>query len=391
MSETIFDKAYFDAGISRIGTDCEKWDGMAARYGDPDMIPMWVADMDFPSPPAIGQALSRVAAQGTWGYTISGEADAEALCAFWARRHGVTIEPEAVTMSPCVVTGLKLCVRALTKPGDGVLIMTPVYGPFYAAIRDNGRRIASSPLVQDGAGVWRMNLKDMEAKLASGEAKAVALCSPHNPCGRAWTREELEAVAGLCRAYGAPLFADEIHADFVLPPREHVSILSVAKDAVMLCAASKTFNVAGLQQSAIVCRDEATRRAIRQEMTAAGVVSGNAFALTATRAAYTDCDGWLDGLVDYLAGNRDAVVAFAKAHMPRVRVTPLEATYLMWLDCRALGLEQEELLRRLIAAHVYVTDGLFFGERGRGFIRLNIGCPRAQLERALEQMAAVLI
>lgn len=391
MSETIFDKAYFDAGISRIGTDCEKWDGMAARYGDPDMIPMWVADMDFPSPPAIGQALSRVAAQGTWGYTISGEADAEALCAFWARRHGVTIEPEAVTMSPCVVTGLKLCVRALTKPGDGVLIMTPVYGPFYAAIRDNGRRIVESPLEQDGAGVWRMNFADIEARLASGEAKAVALCSPHNPCGRAWTREELEGAARLCEAYGAPLVVDEIHADFVLPPRGHVSILSVAKDAVMLCAASKTFNVAGLQQSAIVCRDEATRRAIRQEMTAAGVVSGNAFALAATRAAYTDCDGWLDGLVDYLAGNRDYVVEFVKARLPKVRVTPLEATYLMWLDCRALGLEQEELLRRLIAAHVYVTDGLFFGERGRGFIRLNIGCPRAQLERALEQMAAVLI
>ena len=161
MSETIFDKAYFAAGISRIGTDCEKWDGMAARYGDPDMIPMWVADMDFPSPPAIGQALLRVAAQGTWGYTISGEADAEALCAFWARRHGVTIEPEAVTMSPCVVTGLKLCVRALTQPGDGVLITTPVYGPFYAAIRDNGRRIVESPLEQDGAGVWRMNFADI--------------------------------------------------------------------------------------------------------------------------------------------------------------------------------------------------------------------------------------
>ena len=390
MSEIIFDKAYFDAGIPRVGTDCEKWDGMVARYGDPGMIPMWVADMDFPSPPAIAQALARVAAQGTWGYTVSGDADAKALCAFWARRHGVTIEPEAVTMGPCVVTGLKLCVRALTQPGDGVLITTPVYGPFYAAIRDNGRRIVSSPLAQDEMGVWRMNLDDMEARLASGEAKAVALCSPHNPCGRAWTREELEAVAGLCRTYGAPLFVDESHADFVFPPRGHVSILSVAPDAVMLCAASKTFNVAGLQQSAIVCRDEEKRSAIRKEMQAAGVVSGNAFALAATRAAYTDCDAWLDGLVDYLAGNRDAVVEFAKARLPRVRVTPLEATYLMWLDCRALGLEQEELLSCLNAAHVFVTDGLFFGEGGRGFIRLNIGCPRAQLERALEQMATVL-
>ena len=299
MSEIIFDKAYFDAGIPRVGTDCEKWDGMVARYGDPGMIPMWVADMDFPSPPAIAQALARVAAQGTWGYTISGDADAKALCAFWARRHGVTIEPEAVTMGPCVVTGLKLCVRALTQPGDGVLITTPVYGPFYAAIRDNGRRIVSSPLAQDEMGVWRMNLDDMEARLASGEAKAVALCSPHNPCGRAWSVEELTAVVALCRRYGAPIVCDEIHADFVYAPNAHHSILTIpgAREiAVMLCAASKTFNVAGLEQSAIVCDNADVREAMKRDMAASGVKAGNAFALAATRAAYTSCDDWLDGL-----------------------------------------------------------------------------------------------
>ena len=388
-----FDKAYFDAGIARLGTECEKWDGMIAEHGDADMIPMWVADMDFPSPPAIEQALAQVLARGTWGYTISGKADAEALCGYWARRHGVRIAPDEVLMSPCVVTGLRLCVRTMTQPGDGVLITTPVYGPFYASIRANGRRVVESPLVRDAHGRYGMNLPDMETKLSSGEAKAVMLCSPHNPCGRAWSAEELAAVVRLCRRYGAGLVCDEIHADFVFAPNRHHSILSIegARDiAVMLCAASKTFNVAGLQQSAIVCANAQLRGAIEKEMDACGVRSGNAFALAATRAAYTACDAWLDGLLDYLADNRDFVVRYLGEHLPQVRVTPLEATYLMWLDCTALGMTQQALMETLLAHHLKVNDGLFFGEQGRGFVRLNIGCPRAQLEAALHALCAAL-
>lgn len=388
-----FDTAYFDAGIRRIGTECEKWDGMIAETGDETMIPMWVADMDFPSPPAIRDALADVLERGTWGYTISGDADRQALCDYWARRHSVTIERESVLLSPCVVTGLKLALRVVTKPGDGVLINPPVYGPFFMSIRANGRKIVESPLVCGEDGRYTMDLTDMEGKLASGEAKAFMLCSPHNPCGRAWSEEELTAVVALCRRYGAPIVCDEIHADFVYAPNTHHSILTIpgAREiAVMLCAASKTFNVAGLEQSAIVCDNEAVRKAIAEDMAASGVKAGNAFALAATRAAYTGCDAWLDGLMDYLAGSRDMVAAFVAERMPRVRLTPLEATYLMWLDCSALGLEQGELLARIRAAHVKVNDGLFFGEQGRGFIRLNIGCPRSQILEALERLATVL-
>ena len=388
-----FDTAYFDAGIRRVGTECEKWDGMIAETGDETMIPMWVADMDFPSPPAIRDALAGVLARGTWGYTVSGDADRQALCDYWARRHGVTIERESVLLSPCVVTGLKLALRAVTKPGDGVLINPPVYGPFFMSIRSNGRKVVESPLVRDGDGRYTMDLADMEGKLASGEAKAVMLCSPHNPCGRAWSEEELTAVVALCRRYGAPIVCDEIHADFVYAPNTHHSILTIpgAREiAVMLCAASKTFNVAGLKQSAIVCCNEAVRKAIAEDMAASGVKAGNAFALAATRAAYTGCDAWLDGLMDYLAGSRDMVAAFVAERMPRVRLTPLEATYLMWLDCSALGFTQDELLARIRAAHVKVNDGLFFGEQGRGFIRLNIGCPRSQIREALTRLATVL-
>lgn len=389
----VFDKAYFDAGVNRIGTDCEKWDGMMAAANDPDMIPMWVADMDFRSAPAIEEALAGVLAWGTWGYTIAGERDAEALCAYWARRHGVEIRPEEVIMSPCVVTGLRAAVCTLTKEGDGVLINPPVYGPFFASIKDNGRKVVESPLVQGGDGRFAMDLKDMEGKLASREAKAVMICSPHNPCGRAWEEKELKAVVDLCVKYCVPLICDEIHADFVYEPGKHRSILSIEgaeNVAVMLCAASKTFNVAGLQQSSIVCRNEEMRTAIDKMMNACGVRSGNAFALAATRAAYTGCDEWLDGLKTYLMDNRDYVMRFAAENLPDVRVTPLEATYLMWLDCRKLGLEQQTLMEKIAAAHVKVNDGLFFGEQGRGFIRLNIGCPRAQLERAMAQLKTVL-
>ena len=388
-----FDTAYFDAGIRRVGTECEKWDGMIAETGDETMIPMWVADMDFPSPPAIRDALAGVLARGTWGYTISGDADRQALCDYWARRHSVTIERESVLLSPCVVTGLKLALRVVTKPGDGVLINPPVYGPFFMSIRSNGRKVVESPLVCGEDGRYTMDLAEMEGKLASGEAKAVMLCSPHNPCGRAWSEEELTAVVALCRRYGAPIVCDEIHADFVYAPNTHHSILTIpgAREiAVMLCAASKTFNVAGLEQSAIVCCNEAVRKAIAEDMAASGVKAGNAFALAATRAAYTGCDAWLDGLMDYLAGSRDMVAAFVAERMPRVRLTPLEATYLMWLDCSALGFTQDELLARIRAAHVKVNDGLFFGEQGRGFIRLNIGCPRSQIREALTRLATVL-
>ena len=393
MNHMEFDKAYFDAGIDRVGTECEKWDGMIEETGDADMLPMWVADMDFPSAPAIAKALEGVLSWGTWGYTISGEKDAEALCAYWARRHGVQFEPGEVLMSPCVVTGMRVALRALTKEGDGVLINPPVYGPFFQSIKVNNRRVVESPLVRGEDGRFCMNLPEMEEKLASGEAKAVMMCSPHNPVGRCWDEAELAAVVSLCARYDVPLICDEIHADFVYAPNKHCGILSIPgaqARTVMLCAASKTFNVAGLQQSSIVCKNPAMLEAMRSEMEACGVRSGNAFALAATRAAYTDCDAWLDGLKAYLTDNRDFAVKYIAENMPRVRVTPLDATYLMWLDCSALGMAQEELMEKLTAAHVKVTGGTFFGSQGEGFIRLNIGCPRAQLALALERIAAVL-
>ena len=379
-----FDAAYFDRGIERRGTNAVKWDGMYRQHGDKDMIPMWVADMDFPSPPAIQAAVARVAAQGTWGYTLVTEEDAKALCGFWKRRHNVEIETDQVLMSPCVVTGMRISVQALTMPGDGVLINPPVYGPFYQAVRESGRQVIESPMILE-EGRYHLNFTDMEEKLASHAASAILFCSPHNPCGRVWTEAEMSELLALSRKYGTPLICDEIHAEFVYAPARHVSILELADpmDAVvMLCAASKTFNVAGLQQSAMVSRNPQIRRRLATCRDRAGVVTGNPFSLAATRAAYTDCDAWLDGLLQYLVENKDIVMEHARS-WKQVRVLPLEATYLMWLDCRELGLSQEELLKALLDAHICVNDGRFFGPLGEGFVRLNIGCPRAQLRAAL--------
>ena len=203
----------------------------------------------------------------------------------------------------------------------------------------------------------------------------------------------MQTVADLCIKYDLPLIVDEIHADFVFAPNRHHSVLSMERlpqKTIMMCAASKTFNVAGLEQSAIICANDELRAAIARDMDAAGVKGGNCFALAATRAAYTSCDEWLDGLKAYLIGNRDFVYEYVKTNMPRIKVTPLDATYLMWLDCRALGMEQQALIDAILAAGDKVNDGCFFGELGRGFIRLNIGCPKAQVKAALDRLMKVL-
>ena len=290
-----FNDAFFEQPMDRRNTDCEKWDDRAVM--NEGGIPLWVADMDFPCAPAITEALKKRAEHPCFGYNIQNPADEQALIGFWQRRHGVTIQAGQTLMLPCVITGLKTCVRAFTQPGDAVAIFTPIYGPFYQAIEKNGRRVARVPLIMDRQRRYQMDLEGMEDALKDG-AKLIMLCNPHNPVSRLWSKEELTALCRLAQRYDVPLVSDEIHADFVYAPGKFTSILSVPEGrdrAVMLCAASKTFNVAGLQQAAAVCFREDMRKALQAEMDGAGITSGNTFALLATRAAYTDCDEWLDG------------------------------------------------------------------------------------------------
>ena len=384
-----FDHEYFDAGLYRMGTRCEKWDAARAQHGE-DVLPLWVADMDFPSPPAVQEALLQRAAHPTYGYTSEQADDHQALIDFWQRRHGLTIRPEWLTLMPCVVTGMRLAILALTQPGDKVLIQSPVYGPFRFSVEATGRTLVDVPMLRDEKGRYAMDLAGIERELQNG-VKMMLLCSPHNPASRAWSAEELSALIALLDKYGVTLASDEIHADFVYAPNTFVPVLSLTqKNALSFCAASKTFNLAGLQQATCICPDETIRNAFRAEMDKAGVRSGNIFALEGTRAAYEHGDAWLDGLLDYLDGNRKHLAALVAEHLPKAVLTPLEATYLGWLDLRAYGFDDAELNRRTLAAGVQFTGGKFFGDNGDGFLRVNIGCPRRYLTEGVKRLARAL-
>ena len=268
-------------------------------------------------------------------------------------------------MIPCVVTGIRLALLALTKPGDGVMIQSPVYGPFRFSVEATERRLMDAPLKRDDTGRYSMELDAVE--------------------------KQLQALIDLLARYGAYLIADEIHADFVYAPEQFVPVLSLAqKNVLSLCAASKTFNLAGLEQAAMLVPDEAVRAKINTEMERAGVRSGNLFALEGTRAAYEYGDAWLDGLMRYLDGNRKHLTALVKQELPQAVLTPMEATYLGWLDLRAYGMNCEELMARTLKHGVQFTEGTFFGEGGEGFLRVNIGCPRRNITEGIHRLKEAL-
>lgn len=387
---------YFDRGINRIGTRSEKWDIALKEGATEDLLPMWVADMDFESPPTVQQALLSRAAHGTYGYTGTAEDDDVAVLDFLSRRHLVSLNKDQLLMLPCVVTGLKACIQTFTQPGDGVIIQPPVYGPFFSSVKANGRAVVENPLQQDEQGHWHMNLEQLEEQLQAG-AKMMLLCSPHNPVSRVWTKEEMLALFAVLHKYHTPLVCDEIHADFAYTPHAFVPALSLTggnpnAKVVALAAASKTFNLAGLQQAALFTRHGEMREKIEKTMNACGIKSGNIFALEATRVAYETGDAWLDGLIAYLDAGRQLLADLLLKHLPKVKLSPVEGTYLAWLDMRAYGLANCEIMERTRRMGLMLTDGISFGkEAGEGFMRLNFGCPHrnvteavARLKRALE-------
>ncbi len=388
-----YDKAYFDRGVERRNTACEKWDGVAERMGQ-DVLPMWVADMDFPCADEIMEAIQKRAQHPVFGYTSYTKECAKALMGFLERRHGLKLPVESHAMLPCVITGLKSAVLTLTQPGDSVIVQPPVYGPFYGSVRDNGRKLWECPLKRDEQGYYTMDLASVEEALKGG-AKLMLLCNPHNPVGRAWTKEELTALWQLLKRYDCALVSDEIHMDFVLGEKPFVPILSIADGAddrvAALTSASKTFNLAGLQQAALLCRNQALLSAMTQQMSASGVTQGNIFAMVACEAAHLYGDLWLDGLKDYLRQAYALLKDELAQKLPKAVLTPLEATYLAWIDLRAYGFSMEELNRRTQEHGVFFTEGAFFGqEAGAGFLRINLACPHANTIEAIKRLEAAI-
>ena len=380
--------ALLDAPMNRLGTHCEKWDKLEEHFGRPDLVAMWVADMDFPTAPQVQAALIERAKHPIYGYTENGEAERAAEAGWLARRHGLTVDPSWILYSPGVVDSIHFCIGALTDAEDAILVQPPVYGPFFFGPRRFRRPVLENPLKLEGDG-WRMDFDDLEAKFAAG-AKLMLLCNPHNPVGRVWTREELSRLVALARRYGVILVDDEIHAEFAFDGRETVRLLSIdgaAECSVMLTSATKAFNLAGLRQSSMIVADEGLREKLKAELERAHAASPNIFGAVAQAAAYTYGDEWMDAVVEYIAANRDYAADFLRRELPEIRFVPPEGTYLMWLDMRALGLDQPALMAFLAdQGHIAVNDGLFFGEQGRGWIRINLATQRANVVKSLENL-----
>jgi cysteine-S-conjugate beta-lyase len=379
----------FDTVLDRRNTHSLKWDQCGTAFGLDDVIPMWVADMDFAAPPAVVEAVQRRAGHGAYGYASLPESFWQSVVGWLRRRHGWDVDRRWLARAPGVVPAISLCVSAYTQPGDGIVVQTPVYYPFFRAVEANGRRLIRNPLVSDGH-TYRMDLADLERKI-DATTRMLILCSPHNPVGRVWTREELERLGDLCVRRNLVVLSDEIHMDLTLGGRRHVPLASISEalaDRTVTCVApSKTFNLAGLCMSIVVASNAALRARYEAQFDAAGLVIGSLFGAVALEVAYREGDEWLDELLAYLEGNVDIVERFLTERVPGVRLVRPEGTYLALLDCRALGMPQKQLddffLRQ---AGVYFDSGPWFGAELAGFERINLACPRTTLARALERI-----
>lgn len=381
----------FDTVIDRRKTHSLKFD-FAARRGMPDeIIPLWVADMDFASPPAVLDALARRIKHGVFGYSdAADEGYFNALKIWYKKRFDWEIHPEWLVKTPGVVFAICAAIRGLTQPGDAVMIQQPVYYPFESSVKINKRRLIVNKLILEN-GRYRMNLEEMERQIIDEKVKLFILCSPHNPVGRVWSEEELTAVGRLCVKYGLYVVADEIHADFVYTGYRHKTFAAINPDFAQSCilctAPTKTFNLAGLQISNIFIPNERLRRIFINEIEKTGYSQPNLMGLLACQAAYEQGEAWLDELIKYLEGNLALVRKFLKEKLPKVHMVEPEGTYLIWLDFRALGLPDKELDELIVKkAGLWLDAGMMFGAGGAGFQRMNIACPRSLLQEALNRM-----
>ncbi|ANF98108.1 MalY/PatB family protein [Paenibacillus bovis] len=385
----------FDHPPERINTNSAKWDQLQKLFGTEDVLPLWVADMDFAAPESVQHALKKSAEHGVVGYSFQSEAYYHALQEWMKNRHGWEIEKDWVVFTPGVVTALNFAVQTFTEHGDQVVIQTPVYPPFYSVVTGHGREVVENPLQQQENGDYAMDLEQLEQALSGERVKLLILCSPHNPIGRVWSREELERVDALCEKYNVIVVSDEIHGDLVFEPNQHIpyAMLSEqAKNRSIICTApSKTFNIAGLNTSNVIIPNPELRDAFALKINNFGVGHISQFGAAATEAAYTEGQEWLEQCMQYIRANMEYVQQYITEHLPEVSVNMPEATYLMWMDFRKLGMEQADLVSFLLhKARIALNDGRAFGTAGEGYMRLNVACSRRLLEEAMERLRGAL-
>lgn len=382
----------FDTIVDRRGTDCLKYDFGPKRKGRDDLLPMWVADMDFRLPDEILAELHKRIDHGIFGYTDPLDDYFEALNHWYSTRYGFTVEPDWVTLGACLVYAIHVSVQAFTAPGDGVMVMQPVYYPFSEAIRNNGRKLVNCQLKYED-GRYTIDFEALETKIRDEGVKALIFCSPHNPVGRVWTREEVEKVADLCLKYGAVLMVDEIHSDFIFPGREFFSCMRLdekyRKNLAFYSSPGKTFNIAGLQSATIVIPDAELRAKYRAANRAAGYSQANIMGQTALMACYTLGADWVDQLVEYIYGNVQYVKAFIAENLPKARVVDPDGTYLLWVDFSGYGISSEELEHRILdKAKLWLDAGGIFGPETALFERFNLATQRSVVEEAMGRLKA---
>jgi cysteine-S-conjugate beta-lyase len=377
----------FDALIDRKGSGCYKYDALKMLFGREDLLPLWVADMDFCVAPEISEAMRKRLEHGVFGYNLHLPKFYETAVQWISDQYGFQTQRDWILNSPGIMPAISLAVMQLTAPGDGVVIQTPVYRPFFDAVLSHGRKLLTNPLIRSDEG-YLIDLDDLGQKLS--RAKLFIICSPHNPVGRVWTEQELLDVGRLCRKHGVTIISDEIHADLVYGGRKAVSIASLEDfaDISMCCySPAKSFNLAGLTSSVIVIKNDMLRKPVSDMIFKLHLYIGNSFGIAALQAAWTEGSGWLNELLKYLWENFEYLKDTIEKRFEGIRIIKPGGTYLAWLDFLAWGMSDEELNSFLInEAKLALEPGLRFGEEGSGFARLNFACPRSRLEQALEQL-----
>ena len=375
----------FDSVTPRRGTLSSKWD--SAPEG---VLPMWVADMDFKTAPAIIDALRRRVDNGIFGYTRVPDEYYEAVTSWFSRRHGWSIDRDMMIYTSGVVPAISAIIKALAKPGENVIVQTPVYNCFFSSIRNNGCVILESPLVRKGD-TYDIDFERLELDASNPDTSLMLLCNPHNPAGRLWSSDELRRIAEICAHHGVTVISDEIHCEFVFDGHHYSPFAPIADaagcKAVVCVSPSKAFNIAGLQIANIIAPDEETRARIDKAININEVCDVNPFGVIATIAAYNDGEEWLSQLLAYIKGNYDYMKDYCERHLPDFPIARLEATYLVWMDCTALGLKSEALEEKLIEdVSLWLNAGTMYGAHdGEGYMRWNIACPRTLLEEGLER------
>ncbi|MED1203411.1 MalY/PatB family protein [Heyndrickxia acidicola] len=383
----------FNESINRLNTASIKWDEVENLFGAADILPMWVADMDFRCPQPVVDALKNRVEQGIYGYTTRPASYFDAVIHWMKKRHKWDIEKDWICHAPGVVPALGFIVQAYTNPGDKIIIQPPVYQPFTNVITQNGREVLENPLLFDN-GTYKMDYDDLETKAKSG-AKMIILSSPHNPVGRVWTKEELTRLGEICIQNNVLVVSDEIHFDLVYKGHIHTPFASIFKEFAMnsiICTApSKTFNLAGIKASNIIIPNPDLRETYTAKLNQLFLNSSSTFGIAATEAAYRFGDEWLDQLLDYLQGSRDFLLDYTEKHLNGIKAVKPEGTYLVWLDCRELGMDAKALEAFMQKeAKVAFNEGYIFGSGGEGFTRVNIACPRSVLEEGLRRIAEAL-